>query len=240
MKSIYIIRNAETDSDNNDESMIQPQDTSLNNNGKKQAKITGEYFKKYRDLKNLIIISSPILRCKQTAQILADVIKYDNKEIIYEDKISEIKINNKYKNFTKKDFKNLRNTDENVKNFFNFHEKKTKIKNPIELNEFLINYESKKDNDVYESFESISNRLLNFVQPLKDLPFTNIIIITHGGICRWMNRMLINNVGHSEFNGQLINNRTNCAISYYIYQGDDIYLVSPQSNYHLNDEKLQT
>ena len=55
-----------------------------------------------------------------------------------------------------------------------------------------------------------------------------------------MNRMLINNVGHSEFNGQLINNRTNCAISYYIYQGDDIYLVSPQSNYHLNDEKLQT
>ena len=38
MKSIYIIRNAETDSDNNDESMIQPQDTSLNNNVKKQLK----------------------------------------------------------------------------------------------------------------------------------------------------------------------------------------------------------
>jgi broad specificity phosphatase PhoE len=237
MKDIFLIKHAETD-ENNDLHMSQSQDTPLNDNGKKQAKITGQYFKKFKDLKNLIIISSPILRCKQTAEIIADQLTYDKQNIIYEEKISEIKINPKYKNLTKNDFKSLRDTDISVKNFFKFHDKKSKIKNPIELNEFLINYESKRDNDVYESVESISTRLLDFVQPLKDLPFTNIMIITHGGICRWMNRMLINNVGHSEFSGPLINNKTNCAISYYIYQGDDIYLVSPQSNYHLKDDKL--
>ncbi len=240
MKSLYIIRHGETDlntqKNNIDRIMTQPPDTNLNNNGKRQAVKTGEYFKKHRDPIDLIICSST-LRAKQTAQLIADEIGYDRKNIIYEDKLVEIKLNDKYKDFTRREFKDLRNTDNNVKNFFKFHDKKSKIKNPIEYNEFVIKYESAKTNDVYESMESITNRLNSIIGVVKSLPSKNILIVTHGGICRWLNKLLTNNIGPDVFNGKLINNKTNCAITYFINQGNDFYLVCAQSNYHIKDKE---
>lgn len=236
MKRIYIVRHGETDlntqKDNSDRIMTQPKNTELSQNGKEQAIKTGKYFKKNRNPIDIIICSNTI-RAKQTAELIADEIGYKKQEIIYEDKLKEIQLNPKYEDLTRKEFKSLRNNDSNVKAFFEFHEKKAQIKCPIELNEFIIKNESAPNNDVYEKAEDISNRVNDVIETLKILPKENILIISHGGTIRWLNKILSNNIGSDEFKGYMVNNKSNCAITHYVCQNNTFYLISAHSNKHL-------
>jgi broad specificity phosphatase PhoE len=229
MKKIYILKDGE--SNFNDSLMSKPENLELNNNGIEQAKKTGLYFKNFRDPIE-IIICSPTLRAKQTADIIADNIGYDKKNIILEPNLIEIQINNKYKNLKKEEFNNLKNTDADVIEFFKFHDKKNKIKAPIELNEFLIKYDSTKKLNIYENSESIYNRLNSIINMLKNMPLKNILIISHGSTINWLNKIITNNIGYDEFKGKMIQNN-NCSITYYIEQNNELYLVSPNSNKHL-------
>ena len=116
MIRIYIVSNGETDTNN--ESLIQPDDTPLNLKGKEQAKKTGEYLNS-RKHKIDFILSSPLERSKETAQIIAKEVNYTD-NISYDPNLSDIKINDKYKNLTKSEFEALKDSDENVSKFFEF------------------------------------------------------------------------------------------------------------------------
>ena len=236
MKNIYIIRHGETilntQKDNKHRIMTQPHTSELNENGKNQAIKTGKYFKKFREPIDLII-ASPTLRTKKTAELIADEIGYKKENIVYDKNLIEIQLNEKYKQLTRHQFANLRNTDKDVANFFKFQERKLKIKTPIELNEFIIKYESEKTNNVYEDIDSINNRLNKVIETIKSLNYKNILIVSHGGAVRWFNKILTKNVGYDEFTGKLIGGKSNCAITYYVNQGDDFYLVSAHSNKHI-------
>jgi len=233
IQNIYVLRHGETNESNkhiDDQLMSYPINTELNETGKKQAKKTGEYLKR-RDKIN-IILCSPTLRCKQTAEIIAKEIGYDLNQIILEDKLSDEKINEKYKNLTKGQFKDLKDSDENVNDYLKYIQKITEIKNPIELNEFMIS-KSVKDNKIYETAESISTRVNEFIDNLKNLKLENILIISHGDTIKWLTKFLINNVGYDNFQGKLVNNNSYCGITYFINRDNQFYLLSAQSNSHL-------
>lgn len=236
MKNIYIIRHGETilntQKDNKHRVMTQPHTSELNENGKSQAIKTGKYFKKFREPIDLII-ASPTLRTKKTAELIANEIGYKKENIVYDKNLIEIQLNEKYKQLTRQQFADLKHSDKDVANFFKFQEGKLKIKTPIELNEYIIKYESEKTNNVYENIDSINNRINKVIETIKALNYKNILIVSHGGTIRWFNKILTRNVGYDEFTGKLINNKSNCAITYYVNQDDDFYLVSAHSNKHL-------
>jgi broad specificity phosphatase PhoE len=237
IQNIYLIRHGTTNEstkNNNNQLMSYPLNTELNETGKEQARKTGEYLKKRKQIN--IIISSPLLRCRQTAEIIASEIGYDKKDIIIEDKLSEIKINDKYKELTKEQFQNLKYDDENVKDYLRYVEKSNEIKTPIELNEYLIS-KSTKDNNIYETTESISIRINEFINNLKNLNLENILVVSHSDTIRWLTKILINNVGYDNFQGKIFNNNSYCAITYFINRENDFFLLAAQSNAHLGEEQ---
>jgi len=233
IQNIYVIRHGETDENKkktDEQLMSYPINTELNGNGKMQAKKTGEYLKKREKIN--IILCSPLLRCKQTAEIIAKEIGYNITDIIMEDKLLDSQINDKYKNLTKEQFKNLKDNDENVRDYLKYIDRTKEIKNQIELNEYMIG-KSTKDNKIYETTESISSRVNQLIDNLKNLKLENILIISHSDTIRWLTKFLINNVGYDNFQGKLVNNNSYCAITYFINRDNQFYLLSAQSNTHL-------
>jgi len=91
MKEIYFIRHGETEWNKLGLGQGSRNDIPLNKIGEKQAKITGKYLNDYRqkDKDFDLIISSPLLRTKKTAEIIAKEIGY-KKDIIYMDELKEI------------------------------------------------------------------------------------------------------------------------------------------------------
>jgi len=233
MKNIFFIRHAETEFNTNKRGseMFQSKDSPLNKNGIEQSIKTGKYFKEYRKQID-IIICSPTLRAKQTAEYIAKEIGYKD-TIIYENNIMELQMNPKYSSLTKTEFNKLKDTDSNVASYFNYHEKLKSIKTPIEKNEFLIQNATTKLNNIYEDEASISTRCLDFITVLNSLKNKNILVISHGGPIRWITKIFTNNIGYDDFKGKLYKKKSNCAITYFTIKNGDTYLVSAQSNKHL-------
>lgn len=103
---IYFVRHGETDW--NKEGKLQGRtDISLNEKGRKAAELTGEALK---DISFDIAFTSPLVRAKETAQI---ILKNRNVPIIEEERIIEVSFG-AYEGWKKSTW------DENMKNFF-FH-----------------------------------------------------------------------------------------------------------------------
>jgi broad specificity phosphatase PhoE len=224
MIKIYIISNGETNF--NKENLIQPDDTQLNTNGKEQATKTGKYL---NNRKNKIdfILSSPLERCKETAEIIAKEVGYTD-QISYDPNLSDITINNKYKNLTKTEFKNLENTDENVKNFYKFKKTKDNILCPIEKDEFIL--KNSFSNDIYENEVEIKERIKKVIDTIITLNVKNVVIITHDKIIK----LLIKTILKILSDDIIINEKLNCSITYFVHTDGDFYLLSKESNKHLD------
>lgn len=224
MIRIYIVSNGETDSNN--EMLIQPDNIPLNLNGIEQAKKTGKYLNSRKD-KIDFILSSPLERSKQTAEIIAKEVNYTEK-ISYDPNLSDIKINDKYKNLTKTEFKNLENTDENVKKFYKFKEKRDNITCPIEKNEFIL--KNSFSNDIYENEVEIKERIKKVMDTIITLNVKNVVIITHDKIIK----LLIKTILKILSNDIIINDKLNCSITYFVHTDGDFYLLTNESNKHLD------
>lgn len=224
MIRIYIVSNGETDSNN--EMLIQPDNIPLNLNGIEQAKKTGKYLNSRKD-KIDFILSSPLERSKQTAEIIAKEVNYTDKTS-YDPNLSDIKINDKYKNLTKTEFKNLENTDENVKKFYKFKEKKDNIVCPIEKNEFIL--KNSFSNDIYENEVEIKERIKKVMDTIITLNVKNVVIITHDKIIK----LLIKTILKILSNDIIINDKLNCSITYFVHTDGDFYLLTNESNKHLD------
>ncbi|MCP6726541.1 MAG: histidine phosphatase family protein [Patescibacteria group bacterium] len=79
---LYLVRHGESIS-NVKGSIVQPLGSELSEKGKEQAEILAKRFK---DIPVDIILSSPLIRAKQTAEIIQGVI---GKEVVYTDLLSE-------------------------------------------------------------------------------------------------------------------------------------------------------
>ena len=206
--------------------LIQPDNIPLNLNGIEQAKKTGKYLNSRKD-KIDFILSSPLERSKQTAEIIAKDVNYTEK-ISYDPNLSDIKINDKYKNLTKTEFKNLENTDENVKKFYKFKEKRDNITCPIEKNEFIL--KNSFSNDIYENEVEIKERIKKVMDTIITLNVKNVVIITHDKIIK----LLIKTILKILSNDIIINDKLNCSITYFVHTDGDFYLLTNESNKHLD------
>ena len=224
MIRIYIISNGETDS--NSEMLIQPDNIPLNLKGKEQAKKTGEYLNS-RKHKIDFILSSPLERSKETAQIIAKEVNYTD-NISYDPNLSDIKINDKYKNLTKSEFDELKDTDENVKKFYKFKEKRNNITCPIEKNEFIL--KNSFGNDIYENEIEIKERIKKVMDTIITLNVKNIIIVTHDKIIKLLTKTILKILSDDI----IINEKLNCSITYFVHTDGDFYLLSKESNKHLD------
>jgi broad specificity phosphatase PhoE len=224
MIRIYIVSNGETDTNN--ELLIKPDNTPLNSNGREQAKKTGKYLNNRKD-KIDFILSSPLERCKETAEIIAKEVNYISK-IAYDPNLSDIKINDKYKNLTKTEFKNLQIIDKNVKKLYKFKEKRDNITFPIEKNEFILKNSLK--NDVYESEVNVKERITKVIQTIINLNAKNVLIITHDKIVKLLIKIILNILSDDI----IIDNKLTCSITYFVYTDNTFYLCSNESNKHLD------
>ena len=241
MKKIYLIRHGETDyfkTKNQPNSHLkQDDDTPLNINGEKAAFTTGQYlkFRQDNDPANKIdlIITSPLLRAKQTAEIIAKELKFTS-EPISEEKITDIKLNDKYKNMTVKEFQSLSETDENIKNYYKYYKIKDEITTAIELNDFILKHEMNDSVKIFENIKSMSQRLNHFIEGLKNLKNNNnIVVVTHGKIISWLIKIMSNMIGNEYIKGEIMNNNSFCAITLYLQQDNHFVLHTINSNNHL-------
>ena len=224
MIRIYIISNGETDFNN--ETLIQSDNIQLNQNGIEQAKKTGKYLNSRKD-KIDFILSSPLERSKQTAEIITKELNYTS-NIAYDPNLSDITINDKYKNLTRSEFEALKNTDENVKKFYKFKEKRNNITCPIEKNEFIL--KNSFGNDIYESEVNVRERITKVIQTIIKLNAKNVVIITHNKIIKLLIKIILNILSDDI----IIDNKLTCSITYFVYTEGNFYLFSNESNKHLD------
>lgn len=231
MKEIYFIRHGETEWNKLKLGQGSRNDIPLNKNGEKQAKITGKYLDKYRqkDKHFDLILSSPMLRTKKTAEIIAKEIGY-KKEIIYMDELKEL---DQGVISIGKTIDELRK-DKFYDDFFKMINKIEKIKDPIEKSLF------KKLNKKYldkifkkyemESKENIEKRVKKVLKYIENTKHNKILIISHGGIIEEINKILLNayNVPYGD-----MTNGSNCHITTYEY--DKKYkLIMPPNTLHFS------
>ncbi len=82
MKTLYIVRHAQKDESNPEQ---YDYDIPLTKKGEEDSKLLGEKLKQ-KNIKADLIVSSPAVRARQTAEILADTITY-RKSVVYNEVI---------------------------------------------------------------------------------------------------------------------------------------------------------
>jgi broad specificity phosphatase PhoE len=225
MKEIYFIRHGQTDENSLGIRQGSEIDSELNELGRKQAKKSGKYLKKYRikDKKFDCILSSPLKRAIETAEIIGKEIKYSKKIEILDSlielrrgKMSGLSKDDKYKKKIEKEIE----------------KKQKKIGDPIEyIYEFdMDKYLNKKFNVGIETKTEMNKRSQKIIDFIESKKCKKILVVSHAGIIMNTIKKMFN------LNFTPIGNLSmgkNCWISYIQYN-DGIYkLVSPPDSTHL-------
>lgn len=225
IKEIFIIRHGETEW--NRLGLIQGagNDIDLNDNGINQATKTGKYLlSKINDNKFDLIISSPMIRAKHTANIIADILGYDKQNIIIDDKLTEnyqglISIG-KYEDELRHD---------------PFYDEFFKLKDEFFKTDHIDQCLAIKDiPEIYikkykmESLEHIRQRVTEFINFLKETNYKKIIVVSHSGTINWINRIILNTYDIIQGN---MSNGKNCSITYYHLNNNGIFtlIVAPNT-----------
>ena len=225
MKEIYFIRHGQTNENSLGIWQGSEIDSDLNELGRQQAKKSGKYLKKYRikDKNFDCIISSPMKRAIETAEIIGKELKITKKIEIFDElielgrgKMSGLSKDDKYRQKIEKEIE----------------KKQKKIGDPIEyIYEFDIDkYLNGKFNIGIESESNISKRSKKIIDFIESKKCKKILVVSHAGII--MNTIKsIFNLNYTPI-GNLSNGK-NCWISYIQNDGGIYRLVSPPDSTHL-------
>jgi broad specificity phosphatase PhoE len=228
-KEIYLVRHGETDWNVKGFCQGSRNDIPLNKLGKEQAIKTGKYLNKYRqrDGKFDLVLCSPLIRTRETCELICKKIGYDLLKIKYMD---ELKENDKGLLCIGKSHEELRK-DKFYNDYFNIKDDISKIKDPIEK---TINYEKiiktvEKKYEI-ESKESLRNRIYKIINFIKKTNKKKILIVSHGGYIGYFLQYLfrVNRVKYT-FNGA-----ENCHISFLKYVNNKFNLLYGPSTEHFN------
>lgn len=232
MKEFYFIRHGQTDCNKYDDGICYIEDAPLNKKGKKQAKKTGKYLKKYRmkDKPFECILTSPRTRTNQTANIIADEINFNT---IRENGVSSevVKI---------EEIKELGRGHMNE--YYEAHYKiLEEIEDPIEYwkteNDIHKMIQERYNLEHMDDIKDINKRLDKFIHMLKNMKENKIIIVSHYGflftallprIFNIPSEAIQHYTGHGS-------KEDNCAICYCTYNesNDKFEMVMPPSTEHL-------
>ena len=228
-KQIYLVRHGETDWNVKGLGQGCRNDIPLNNTGKEQAIKTGKYLKEYRqkDGKFDLVLCSPLLRTRETCDLICAKIGYDISKVKYMD---ELKENDKGLVCIGKTESELRK-DKFYDDYYKVKESLPKIKDPIER---TINYEKiiktvEKKYEI-ESKESLRNRIYKIINFIKKTNKKKILIVSHGSYISYFLQCLfrVYRLKYS-FNGV-----ENCHISLLQYVDNKFNLLYGPSTEHFN------
>ena len=211
----------------------------LTDNGKEQAKITGKYIASIYGPFDMIY-SSPIMRCKQTAQIIASCVGYD-KDIIYDNLLIESgEENHKLGGLSTEDqndilnkYKVLLDMNQIIKDEKNLFKKAELIK--------LFHNECSKYLDIIPSFDQIIQNYLKFLTNLKK--DKRILVVGHRGTIEGMLSIATNISIHDMSETIKIVAKqhkddmsySNCCIMGLKYKDDSFRLIFPPNRVHLDN-----
>lgn len=234
VKEIYFIRHGQTEWNQLKKSQGQEADIELNDNGRQEASKTGIYLRDFRQLNKHFdcIISSPMMRAKETAIIIAKELNFD-RNIIENDDIKEVKKGN---------MSGLTNKDDLIVQFDkSIKDKMDTIKDPII--KYDIDNVYKQDiffNDIIkenqigihgiETAQKLVGRAKKFIKYLTKIKHDKIIVVSHSGFLEVLLKLIFNlnilpmgNMPKSK----------NCTICYCTYKNKTFHMVSPQNTEHL-------
>jgi broad specificity phosphatase PhoE len=226
VKEIYLIRHGETDWNKKHVSMGQEADISLNDNGKEQATKTGLYLKKYRSSKPFdCIYASPMMRAKETAEIIKNIIELNN-DIIYDYRLKEAKLG-KFSGIPKND-QLLKKYNEKLDNEL--------PRDPIEryLSKDIINEKISKEFDIgNESANDIEMRAFDIITEIVKSEFNKILVVSHGNLLLSMMRKIFKIPMIPQGN---LDNGDNCYITLITYNDENGFrMITPPNTEHLGD-----
>ena len=178
---IFFVRHGQTQANiDNKQYTLDDSIHPLTERGEKQATHTGKYLNKVGNFD--LIISSPRLRCIQTATLISKEIGYKNDIIINKLIMEKDVIEQNRKEALKKN-----------KKFSKICNELIKTKDPFEL----INLKEKQDNQFFKIMydNDINSEILNlkkFLNQLKKLNKKSILVVTHGGIIELIQQIITN------------------------------------------------
>jgi broad specificity phosphatase PhoE len=236
IKEIIFVRHAETDMnlkkvryDNFDKDEYYP----ITERGKLMAQETGEYFTKYGQFD--LIISSPRDRCIQTAEIIANKVKYDKKI-----EISDLLLESNAGRLQLMPHSQIKDQ------IINKNKKLFRLRKKIDLeqNEFKRSLlEEKFSRKFYKftrqtSLKDLEKRYSQFLDYLIELKHKKIIVVCHSGTIYHI-RSMVCNIGYGT-NIKVTSNTNsedyfngNCSIMGMMYRGKKFSLIIPPNNKHL-------
>lgn len=225
MKEIYFIRHGQTNENSLGIRQGSEIDSDLNELGRQQSKKTGKYLKKYRTKgKNFdCIISSPMKRAVETAEIIGKELKLTKEIEIFDEliglkrgKMSGLAIDDKYRQKIEKEIK----------------KKQKKIGDPIEyIYEFdMDKFLNEKFNAGIETKSNISKRSKKIIDFIESNKCNKILVVSHAEIIMNIIKKIFN-LNYTPI-GNLTNGK-NCWISYIQNDGGIYRLVSPPDSSHL-------
>ena len=231
-KEIYIVRHGQTLWNQLGKTQGQESDLPLNEEGIRESVFTGKYFNDYRtnDEKFDCIVCSPQLRCRQTADIICDELKFKKTDITIMDDLKEVKKGN-MSGITQQHDRNI--------SFHAFVKSALeKIIDPIERYEIQNPHNTKAFNDKIvndnnldisggETTEELIGRLNNIIEFIKTTEHKKIMIVTHSGILLSLLKIIFNINVLPKYT------MTNCCICYCTYINDVFHMVSPINSEHM-------
>lgn len=228
-KKIYIIRHGETEWNKLGLTQGSRNDIELTENGKKQAHSIANYLNEHinKNEENFdLIISSPMIRTKQTTKIICNTINYNEKNVVYMDDLTEVdqgliaigKSTNELK------------ADPFYNDFFALMEpyNKLDIIQQHELEDDLPEIFTTKYQ--LESLEHLANRVKRVIEYIKKSKHKKIIIVTHNGTINMINKIILNSV--DEIKGNLSKGK-NCYLTYYKLEKNKFKLILAPSTFFL-------
>jgi broad specificity phosphatase PhoE len=224
-KHIYVMRHGETEWNRMGLAQGSENDIELNENGISQAKIFAQYLKDSQRDGFDLIVSSPMIRAKQTAQTIAQIIDYKG-PVIYSNDLVESGLGLLATGKTNKELQ----ADPFYDDFFKSMEQWNQMDSLEQLEAkdqipeiFFTKYNMETD-------QSIRQRIQRFIMFLRVSVAKKILVVTHADTIRSMNSMILNTV--CEIKGDLSRGK-NCHLTYYKLKDGRFKLIMGPSTFYV-------
>jgi broad specificity phosphatase PhoE len=234
--NIYFIRHGMTSWNKERRTQGQENDPPLNDIGTDQAKITGKYLRELFG-SDCLIISSPLTRAKETANIINKEIGRKDDVMIMDD-LKEIKMGLLS---GLKPGESYRGIMSNIVNKINKNNKDPIDKYRLmgyEQSEKIYEYEFYKEtkhNSGIELWIELKPRIKNIIHFIRKSNHHNIVIVSHSGFLE----ALIKYIFKIPILYEDMRNGKNCWISYCVLNNNKFIMISPPNTLHLKNPKMK-
>ena len=222
MKHIYFAKHGETDYNLKGLRQGCRNNIPLNSNGIEQAYYLGKYLKDYRenDIKFDLVVSSPLIRAKLTAEIVCEILEIKDTNFQILDYLTEIDHGEIDSGLSYQEMI----INPKFKNFIDLMDKNKLILDPIENDKFWNEQNINKIVKIYggENTQMYLSRCTKIINFLKNTTAKKILVVSHSGFLNEVYKIIINIDCSIKCNNKFGNN---CTLTYFENYKDNFKLI---------------